>query len=216
MSRLHVWLICLLMLISSCYMWSPSLHTAAVQGVRHPVMRIDPSPVSSADRSKLGVESSARRVLGVTSVVASLIAFPQLSDAYGVVEEPVKKKKNKLKVGETDKGIKYIDLKEGSGPFPQSGDLIAINYIGFKKDGTQFDSQYSKKNLSFKFGANQIIPGIEDVLETMRPGAQRSCTIPAKYAYGDKGICVKDGCIVEPGEDLKFVITLNRVAAGYQ
>ena len=140
---------------------------------------------------------------------------PKVTTAYGVVEEPRTKKKNKLKVGETELGIKYIDLKVGDGPNPYDGDLIAINYIGFKMDGTEFDSQYSKKNLAFKYGAKQVIPGFEDVLATMRPGGQRSCTIPSKLAYGSKGVCIKDGCIVDPNEDLKFVITLRTVGAGY-
>ena len=145
----------------------------------------------------------------------STLATPTRAKAYGVVEEPRKTKKKKLKVGETDLGIKYINLKVGDGPTPYEGDLIAINYIGFKKDGTEFDSQYAKKNLAFKYGAKQVIPGIEDVLATMQPGGQRSCTIPSEYAYGSKGVCLKDGCIVEPNEDLKFVISLKTVGAGY-
>ena len=147
--------------------------------------------------------------------VSILATTPTRVKAYGVVEEPRKTKKKKLKVGETDLGIQYIDLKVGDGPTPYEGDLIAINYIGFKKDGTEFDSQYAKKNLAFRYGAKQVIPGIEDVLATMQPGGQRSCTIPSKYAYGSKGVCLKDGCIVEPNEDLKFVISLKTVGAGY-
>ena len=113
----------------------------------------------------------------------STLVTPTEANAYGVVEEPILKKKKKLKVGETDLGIKYIDLRVGDGPNPYEGDLVAINYIGFKIDGTEFDSQYAKKNLAFKFGAKQIIPGLEDVLATMRPGGQRSCTIPVSYTH---------------------------------
>lgn len=145
----------------------------------------------------------------------STLVTPTEANAYGVVEEPILKKKKKLKVGETDLGIKYIDLRVGDGPNPYEGDLVAINYIGFKIDGTEFDSQYAKKNLAFKFGAKQIIPGLEDVLATMRPGGQRSCTIPSKFAYGSKGVCLNDGCIVKPNEDLNFVITLKTVGASY-
>ena len=197
-------------------MWSPIAQARTVRCARQPFMRLSASPSSQVDRARRQLESAAKSILGTVTVAASLGAAPRITHAYGVVEEPVKRKKRKMKVGETNLGIKYVDLKDGEGLSPQSGDLIAINYIGFKMDGTPFDSQYSKKNLSFKFGANQVIPGIEDVLETMRPGGQRSCTIPAKYAYASKGICVKEGCVVEPGEDLKYVITLNRVAAGYQ
>jgi FKBP-type peptidyl-prolyl cis-trans isomerase len=37
----------------------------------------------------------------------------------------------------------------------------------------------------------QVIPGIESVLEYMQPGGEVTCTIPAKYAYGEKGICIE-------------------------
>ena len=38
---------------------------------------------------------------------------------------------------------------------------------------------------------SQVIPGIESVLEYMQPGGEVTCTIPAKYAYGEKGICIE-------------------------
>lgn len=37
----------------------------------------------------------------------------------------------------------------------------------------------------------QVIPGIESVLEYMQPGGEVTCTIPAKFAYGEKGICIE-------------------------
>lgn len=43
-------------------------------------------------------------------------------------EETKPKKTKKPKVLETELGIKYIDLKKGSGPFPQTGDYVVIEY----------------------------------------------------------------------------------------
>ena len=37
----------------------------------------------------------------------------------------------------------------------------------------------------------QVIPGIESVLEYMQPGGEVTCTIPSKFAYGEKGICIE-------------------------
>ena len=42
-----------------------------------------------------------------------------------------------------------------------------------------------------------------------------TCTIPAEYGYGKKGVCLPDGCIVPPNETLKYFIKLKSVGAGY-
>lgn len=46
-------------------------------------------------------------------------------------------------------------------------------------------------SLSVCLSGTQVIPGIESVLEYMQPGGEVTCTIPAKYAYGEKGICIE-------------------------
>ena len=78
---------------------------------------------------------------------------------------------------------------KGSGPYPNTGDFVAIDYDAFLSNGTMFDSTIGKgkKSISFKFGQKQIIPGLESVLEYMQPGGEATCSIPAKYAYGEKG-----------------------------
>eukprot|EP01031_Cornospumella_fuschlensis_P029493 gene29493-35598_t len=128
------------------------------------------------------------------------------------------KKKKKPKVLETDLGIKYIEVKKGSGPFPQPGDFVVINYTGFLNNGTVFDSTEVKgrKPLSFRLGKKQVIQGLESVLEYMQPGGEVTCSIPAKYAYGSKGVCIDgQGCLVPPNEDLKYVLKLVSAGAGY-
>lgn len=138
---------------------------------------------------------------------------------FGAQADDVKPKKvKKPKVLETELGIKYVELKKGSGPFPSTGDFIVLDYIGFLNNGTVFDSTETKgrKPLSFRYGKNQIIPGIESVLSYMQPGAEVTCTIPSAYAYGSRGICVPvEGCIVPPDETLKYVLKLKNVGAGY-
>lgn len=45
---------------------------------------------------------------------------------------------------------------------------------------------------------------------------QVTCTIPAKYAYGAKGVCVpNEGCLVPPNEDVKYALKLISAGAGY-
>jgi FKBP-type peptidyl-prolyl cis-trans isomerase len=109
-------------------------------------------------------------------------------------------------------------LKQGSGPFPQTGDFAIISYTGFLKNGTIFDSTEGKgrKPLTFRIGKNQIIPGLESVIEYMQPGAEVTCNIPSKYAYGEKGVCLpNEECLIQPNEDLKYFVKLISVGAGY-
>ena len=148
------------------------------------------------------------------TLASSTLVLPTLV----LAAEEKKKKVKKPKVLETPSGIKYIELKKGSGPFPNNGDFIIMSYTAYLSDGTIFDDREKKggKPVSFKYGEKQMIQGIEDVLETMQPGGERTCTIPAELAYGKKGVCFKSGeCLVPPNETLKYFIKLKSVGAGY-
>lgn len=63
-------------------------------------------------------------------------------------------------------------------------------------------------------GQRQVIPGLENAVLTMKPGGERKVVIPAKLAYGDKGVCLAESkeCLVPPGETLGYSVTLLRVA----
>jgi FKBP-type peptidyl-prolyl cis-trans isomerase len=134
--------------------------------------------------------------------------------SVAVAADQVKKPK-KVKVLETDSGIKYIEVKQGGGSYPADGDFVVISYTGFLPDGTVFDSTEGKgrKPLTFRMGMKQIIPGIEEVLREMRSGGEVTCTIPSKMAYGERGVCIKDGeCLVPPNTNLNYAIKLKAVA----
>ena len=120
-------------------------------------------------------------------------------------------------MGETDSGIKYVELKKGDGAFPNEGDYVTLVYTGYLSNGTIFDDNNvkGKKALSFRYGKKQIIQGIEDVLNTMQVGGERTCTIPSSLAYGDKGVCLPEGCLVPPGETLRYYLKLKAVAPSF-
>ena len=149
----------------------------------------------------------------VATAACLTTVLPSLAD-----EEVVKKRTKKPKVLVTDLGIKYIELKKGTGPYPQPGDFLAISYSGFLSNGTMFDSTDIKgrKPLSFRIGKGQQIAGIESVLATMQAGGECTCTIPPEFAYGKDGVCVpNEGCIVPPNETVNYVLKLKAVAPAY-
>lgn len=159
-------------------------------------------------------ESAASSVLKGAATIGSVVAMASKANAA----ETKPKKAKKPKILETDEGIKYLVVKKGSGPYPNPGDFVVINYSAFLKNGTMFDSTELKgrKPLSFRYGQKQVIPGVEAVLNFMQPGAEYTCTIPAQYAYGSKGVCIEgEGCLVPPDSDLNYVIKLLQVGAGY-
>uniref|UniRef100_A0A7S2UZW0 peptidylprolyl isomerase n=1 Tax=Fibrocapsa japonica TaxID=94617 RepID=A0A7S2UZW0_9STRA len=119
------------------------------------------------------------------------------------------------KVIETDGGVKFVEVKKGNGPRPRRGDYCIVDYVGYLSDGRIFDSSTGpgRKPLAFKFGGKQVIPGWEEVLPYMKAGGEVKMVVPASLAYGSKGICVEDGeCLIQPDEELKYDLTLKRVA----
>eukprot|EP00639_Heterosigma_akashiwo_P032214 CAMPEP_0194714448 /NCGR_PEP_ID=MMETSP0296-20130528/6038_1 /TAXON_ID=39354 /ORGANISM="Heterosigma akashiwo, Strain CCMP2393" /LENGTH=162 /DNA_ID=CAMNT_0039613561 /DNA_START=167 /DNA_END=655 /DNA_ORIENTATION=- len=123
--------------------------------------------------------------------------------------------KQKPEIETTPGGVKFIFIKQGSGPNPRKGDICLVDYTGYLPDNTVFDSSDApgRKPLAFKLGARQVIPGWEEVLPYMSVGAEVQAVVPAKLAYGSKGVCLDSGeCLIKPDTDLKFDIKLKRVA----
>jgi len=174
---------------------------------------------ASSNQLPKSIGESTKSVYNDAAQIAAASAVTTLMGSMQVLADEPKKKSKKPKVKETDLGINYIELKKGSGPYPGQGDFVVVDYTAFLNNGTVFDSTEIKgrKQLSFRFGMNQTIPGVESVLSYMQPGGEATCTIPPKYAYGSKGVCLPNGgeCLVPPDETLKYVLKLRNVGAGY-
>jgi peptidylprolyl isomerase len=46
----------------------------------------------------------------------------------------------------TDSGLQYIDLVEGTGTSPSTGDTVTVHYTGWLENGTKFDSLRSLRS----------------------------------------------------------------------
>ncbi|WP_035272899.1 FKBP-type peptidyl-prolyl cis-trans isomerase [Desulfogranum japonicum] len=112
---------------------------------------------------------------------------------------------NKTKEGvvETESGLQYKVIKSGEGAKPTVEDMVEVNYRGTLLDGTEFDSSY-KRNQSAKFQVKQVIPGWQEALQLMPVGSEYEIYIPAKLAYGDRGVPPT----IEPGSTLTFKVEL--------
>jgi FKBP-type peptidyl-prolyl cis-trans isomerase len=136
--------------------------------------------------------------------------------AFGVVAlasvetraQDKEKAKEKGKVHTTDSGLKYEDLKEGTGEAAKKGDTVEVHYTGWLTDGKKFDSSVDRKEpFSFKLGAGRVIKGWDEGVAGMKPGGKRKLTIPPELGYGKRGA----GNVIPPDATLVFEVELLKV-----
>ena len=87
---------------------------------------------------------------------------------------------------ETPSGLRYQDLKAGTGPEAKAGDAVAVHYTGWLTDGTEFDSSVGGEPLTFPLGRRRVIDGWDEGVAGMRVGGKRKLVIPPSLGYGDQ------------------------------
>jgi peptidylprolyl isomerase len=101
-------------------------------------------------------------------------------------------------------GLKYVDIKVGSGESPKPGQTVVVHYTGTLQDGAKFDSSLDRNEpFEFVLGGHHVIPGWEKGIATMKPGGKRKLVIPPDLAYGSQA----NGPI-PPNSTLNFDIEL--------
>lgn len=85
----------------------------------------------------------------------------------------------------TESGLLYKVLEEGDGPSPALGDTVVVNYRGTLPDSTEFDSSFNRGQPA-RFVVGEVIPGWNEALQLMSPGAEYELYIPADLAYGEQ------------------------------
>lgn len=102
-------------------------------------------------------------------------------------------------------GLQYKILKTGEGTKPLDSDIVQVNYRGTLLDGTQFDGSLPDKPVDLKLA--MMIAGWKEALKLMPVGSKWQLFVPAKLAYGDKGV----GSDIGPSEMLIFEIELLNI-----
>ncbi len=85
-----------------------------------------------------------------------------------------------------DSGLQYRIVEAGEGDSPAATDQVSVHYRGTLLSGEQFDSSYDRGQPA-TFGVNQVIPGWQEALQLMKPGAKWELFIPPDLAYGETG-----------------------------
>jgi len=99
-------------------------------------------------------------------------------------------------------GVQYQIIKAGEGSRPVDADQVEVNYRGTLLDGTEFDGSLPDKPANLKLA--QLIAGWKEAIKLMPVGSKWQLFIPAKQAYGDRGV----GSDIGPNETLIFEVEL--------
>jgi peptidylprolyl isomerase len=89
-------------------------------------------------------------------------------------------------------GLKFTDIKVGTGAFPRAGQNCVMHYTGWLyqngKKGTKFDSSVDRGTpFEFRLGKGEVIKGWDEGVSTMKVGGKRTLIIPPDLGYGATG-----------------------------
>jgi FKBP-type peptidyl-prolyl cis-trans isomerase len=107
-------------------------------------------------------------------------------------------------------GLKYIDVKAGTGATVQKTSTVTVEYTGWiTKTGKKFDSSYDHGGAPFsvQLGQGQVIPGWDQGLIGMKAGGTRRLLIPSALGYGTQG----SPPVIPANADLIFDVTVLSV-----
>lgn len=112
----------------------------------------------------------------------------------------------------TASGLRYTDEVVGTGPEPQKGQTVVVQYTGWLDEGGQrgkkFDSSRDRNQpFSFRLGVGQVIAGWDQGVATMHVGGRRTLVIPAELGYGARGA----GGAIPPNATLIFDVELLEI-----
>jgi FKBP-type peptidyl-prolyl cis-trans isomerase len=108
---------------------------------------------------------------------------------------------------ETDSGLKYKILREGTGKKPTPQDYVLASYRGWLDDGTEFDSSYSRGEPS-SFPLGGVIPGWAEGLQLIGEGGKIELSIPPELGYGASGKPPS----IPPNAQLHFIVEVHDVS----
>jgi FKBP-type peptidyl-prolyl cis-trans isomerase len=108
----------------------------------------------------------------------------------------------------TSTGLKYWDIKKGTGATAVKGKTVKVHYTGWLADGKEFDSSLDLgEPIQFVLGSGRVIPGWDEGVAGMKVGGKRQLRIPPELGYGARGA----GPTIPPNATLIFDVQLVSV-----
>lgn len=128
---------------------------------------------------------------------------------------------NQIEAQQTESGLRYVLLEEGTGKKPKEGQIVQVNYAGRVLDGAYFDTSiesvakqqglYHKgkqyQPLAFQLGQGRVIKGWDEGIALLKAGTKAVLYIPSPLGYGRRG----SRGIIKPNAILVFEVELVRI-----
>ncbi len=100
----------------------------------------------------------------------------------------------------TESGLRYVFLKHGDGPRPDSGDLMVIHGVGRFTDGKVFwDTRAEGQPYEYTYLVDPVIAGFGEGMGYVRQGDRVVIVMKPELAYGNR-----DRPPIPPGSTLVF------------
>ena len=155
-------------------------------------------------------------VLAATALVVALAACKDGSAPAKVCKSPAQIDPNSLNQPpavsgepvETGSGLKYTDIKPGSGDSPEPTETVIVHYTLWLEDGTKIASSRDEASpFIFIIGQGAVIRGWDEGVATMQVCGQRRLIIPPELAYGPEG----QPPVIPPNATLTFDVELLEI-----
>jgi FKBP-type peptidyl-prolyl cis-trans isomerase FkpA len=128
---------------------------------------------------------------------------------------------NSIEAEVTDSGLRYVITEEGSGPKPENGQMVRVDYAGWVLEGAYFDTSIKEvaeeqglynpnrqyQPYSFPLGRGQVIKGWDEGIALLNEGSKARLYIPSSLGYGTRG----SGQVIKPNSILVFDVKLVKV-----
>jgi peptidylprolyl isomerase len=89
----------------------------------------------------------------------------------------------------TPSGLKYVEVKIGTGATAAAGQQVSVHYTGTLESGQKFDSSLDRGTpFQFNLGGGQVIKGWDEGIAGMKIGGKRKLIIPPNLGYGARGV----------------------------
>jgi len=129
----------------------------------------------------------------------------QIQSTKDAGEAYLKKNKSLDGVLELENGLQYKIVKNGKGNSPAPNDSVSIHFRAMFLDGTTFDMSYDTGPADIKL--SQMIKGLSDGIQLMKPGAIYEFCIPWYLAYGEENFAN----IIPGGSTLRYHVELIQI-----
>jgi FKBP-type peptidyl-prolyl cis-trans isomerase FkpA len=110
-----------------------------------------------------------------------------------------------LNVTKTADSLNYVITQQGTGPKPEVGDTVVVNYTGRLLSGKVFDTSIKDtavkekmpvdpmrqyKPIHIPVGQKRVIAGWDEGLLLLNKGSKATLVVPSSLAYGERGVSI--------------------------